>query len=350
MTKSSRPGRAADTELPSSWFEPSIHSAYFHIFAKLIAAHRLPLQRPMTGAPRLLPLLDFLPLFDVFHAVDKPESGIELGLTIPAAAHGPMGLAALSSDTLWDAMVAMVRYAPVRNAVFNHRCFQQGDAAIVEFLPRLHLGAYEKFLGYTTVLAVFNVLRAISEDAASDATRLTFPWGMPVWPKTSAIAATAFDFNKDFLGIRVPLKTAMQPSQSADPDLCQRVKMAGEEELTKSMGSTAAKVRHLLHQKTPAWPSLQEVADKLAMSKRTVIRKLESEELSYQFLLDEARSELACWFIRRSDMPFGEIAEKTGFSDQASFTKSFRRLKGSTPSEYRSRLRSVAESPLTQEA
>jgi len=350
MTRSSRAARATDTELPSSWFEPSIHSAYFQIFAKLIAAHGLPPPRPIAGPPRLLPILDFLPLFDAFHAVDRPEAGIELGLSIPAAAHGPMGLAALSSDTLWDAMVTMNRYAPLRNAAFNHRCFQQGDSAIVEFLPRLHLGGYEKFMGYTTVLAVFNVYRAISEDVASDTTRLTFPWGMPPGPRTSAITPTAFDFNKNFLGIRVPMKTAMQPSQSADPDLCKRLKMAGEEELTKSMGSTAAKVRHLLHQKTPAWPSLQEVADKLAMSKRTVIRKLESEDLSYQLLLDEARSELACWFIRRSDMSLGEIAEKTGFSDQASFTKSFRRLKGCTPSESRSKCRSASDLPQNHEA
>ena len=329
------------SELPSSWFEPSIHSAYFHIFANLVAAHHLPLPLPIAGPPRLLTIVDFLPLFEVFGAVDRPEAGIELGLATPAAAHGPMGLSALSSDTLWDALVTMVRYAPVRNAVFNYRCFQQADAVILECRPRLNLGGYEKFLGYTTVLAIFNMLKAISEDAVSN-TRLIFPWKMPPLLQTPAIAAAAFDFNKNFLGIRMPLEMAMQPSQSADPDLCKRLKMAGEEELSKSMGSMAAKVRHVLHQEVPQWPSLQEVADQLAMSKRTVIRKLELEELSYQFLLDEARTELIRWLLRMSDMQLSKIAERAGFSDQASFTRSFRRVQGCAPSHYRSDLRSAS--------
>lgn len=335
MTRSSRATHTIHSELPSSWFEPGLHSTYLHISARFIAAH----PRTIAGKPRLLPFLEFMPLLEAFDAVDRPEAGIELGLAIPASAHGSMGLSALSSDTLWDAMVAIVRYAPVRNAMFDYRCFQQGDAAVMEFRPRLDLGEFEKFMAYTTVMTIHNIFKAISEDAVSGGTRFSFPWGMPSWPRTSAIAATAFDFDKPLLGVRVPLEIAMRPSHSADPDLCERLKMAGENELTQLMGSTAAKVRHLLRQKTPVWPSLQEVADKLAMSKRTVIRKLQSEELSYQFLIDEARSELACWFLRRSDIRLSEIAEKIGFSDQAGFTRSFQRVQGCTPSQYRADFR-----------
>jgi len=295
--------------------------------------------------PRLVSILDFLPLFEAFHAAERPEAGIGLGLSVPAAAHGPVGFSALSSDTVWDAMTTMVRYAPIRNAVFSYQCFQQGDAAIFELQPRLHVGEFDKFFGYTTVLVFYNILKAISEDAVSGATRLAFPWRKPAWQQTSGISAEAFDFDERFLGIRVPLNVAMRPSQSADPELCKRLKMVGEEELTKSIGSTSASVRHLLRQKAPVWPSLQEVADELAMSKRTVIRKLESEELSYQLLLDEARTELACSLLRRSDVRLSEIADQIGFSDQAGFTRSFRRIRGCTPSQYRSDFRHASDPP-----
>jgi AraC-like DNA-binding protein len=236
-------------------------------------------------------------------------------------------------------MLTMARYTPVRNAMFDYRCYQQGEEAVVEFQPRLRLDDFEKFMGYTTVLTIYSIFKVISEEAMSDATRLTFPWKASSWPPDPPMPVVACDFDQPFLGIRVPLEMAMRPSQSAEPDLCERLKMAGEDELTKSMGSTAAKVRHLLHHKTTEWPSLQEVADMLAMSKRTVIRKLESEELSYQVLLDEARCELACWFLRRPDIRLSEIAEQVGFSDQASFTRSFRRVQGCSPSQYRSDLR-----------
>lgn len=283
-------------------------------------------------------MVDFLPALEALHADENPETGIEFGLAIPATAHGSMGLSGLSSDTLWDAMGTMVRYAPIRNALFSYQCFRRGEAAIIEFRPRMNLGKYEKFMGYTAVLAVYNIYKAISEDAASDATRLLFPWKRPSkasWPQTLSVSDTIFDFDMPFIGIQVPWETAMQPSPSADPDLCERLKMVGENDLTKSTGSTATRVRHLLRQKSTVWPSLQEVADKLAMSKRTIIRKLESENLSYQILLDEARTELACWFLSKSDMPLSEIAEQIGFSDQANFTRSFRRVQGCTPSQYK---------------
>ncbi|QOZ51478.1 AraC family transcriptional regulator [Bradyrhizobium sp. CCBAU 53338] len=339
MSRASRAARTISNELRSSWFEPSLHSAYFRISSKLIASH----PAVITGPPRLLPLIDFLPLLEAFRAIERPEGGIELGLAIPFFAHGPAGLSALCSDTLWDAMVTIVRYTPVRNAMFDRRCFQQGDAAILEFWPRLHLGGFEKFFGYTTVLALYNILRAISEDVASDSTRLTFPWEMPSNLRISDKVPTTFGFDEQFLSIRVPLEMAMEPSASADPDLCERLKMAGEDELTRLIGGTAAKVRELLRQKAPAWPSLQEVADELATSKRTLIRKLESEKLSYNVLLDDARKELACRLLRSSDMQLSKIAEQVGFSDQAGFARSFRRVQGCSPSQYRASFRRAAD-------
>ncbi|SPP92949.1 helix-turn-helix transcriptional regulator [Bradyrhizobium vignae] len=339
MAEISRAIRSTCRGLSPSWFEPSLHSTYFHISAEYISA--TPDVAP--GQPRLLPIADFLFLFEAWHAADEPETGIELGLAIPGAAHGSMGLSAMSSETLWDAMVTMARYAPVRNAMFTHRCFRQGDHAIIEMKPRLQLGEFQQFMGYATVLALYNILKAISGDALDEDIRLAFPWRTPSRSQPSQVEGL-FDFESRYLGVRLPLDVAMRRSHSADSDLCERLKMVGDDELAKSMGNTAARVRCLLRQKTSAWPSLQEVADELAMSKRSVIRKLESEKLSYQLLLDEVRTELACWFLRRSDMQLSEIAEQIGFSDQAGFTRSFRRVRGCTPSQYRSDFRHAANS------
>ena len=94
-------------------------------------------------------------------------------------------------------------------------------------------------------------------------------------------------------------------------------------------------MRQLLHGRQPQWPSLDEVAQLLSMSRRTLLRKLESEKISYQQLLDEARNELACWYLRQSGLPLGHVAEKIGFSDQTNFSRSFKRWKGCTPKDYR---------------
>src|SRR5215471_8652278 len=105
-----------DRDIPAAWFEPSIHTSYFQIFAKMLEERNLPAPRPPVGQPRLLPIIDFLPSFDAIGAVQQPEVGVEVGLAIPSGAHGPMGMSAISSPTLGAAMEAVVRYVPMRNS------------------------------------------------------------------------------------------------------------------------------------------------------------------------------------------------------------------------------------------
>src|SRR4051794_13712885 len=92
-----RVNRAADGDvaLRSAWFEPSVHSAYYQIFSKLMAPRLPTAPRAFTGQARLLPLLDFLPLLDGVDASRNPDTGAELGWAVQGAAHGPMGLAAM---------------------------------------------------------------------------------------------------------------------------------------------------------------------------------------------------------------------------------------------------------------
>ena len=72
--------------------------------------------------------------------------------------------------------------------------------------------------------------------------------------------------------------------------------MAGEEELRRIAGNTAARVRQLINAEAPAWPSLDQVAERMAVSKRTLARRLSDERISFQDLLDEAKNELASWY------------------------------------------------------
>jgi AraC-like DNA-binding protein len=50
-----------------------------------------------------------------------------------------------------------------------------------------------------------------------------------------------------------------------------------------------------------------------------------------------ARIELACSRLRLSDEPISQIALDCGYSDQAAFTRRFRKSVGLTPSEYQRR-------------
>ena len=82
-------------------------------------------------------------------------------------------------------------------------------------------------------------------------------------------------------------------------------------------------------------PAVSDVARHLAMSGRTLQRRLAEQGLSYQGLVDEARRRLAQRLLRETDYSLVEIAFMTGFAEQSSFTRAFKRWAGQTPRSYR---------------
>lgn len=77
------------------------------------------------------------------------------------------------------------------------------------------------------------------------------------------------------------------------------------------------------------------IAKQLNMSLRTLQRKLQEEETSFSTIYTSIRQEMANEFIQDSQMSMTEIAYLLGFSEQANFTRAFRRWYGTSPSEAR---------------
>lgn len=84
-------------------------------------------------------------------------------------------------------------------------------------------------------------------------------------------------------------------------------------------------------------PTLSSVARSMAMSGRTLQRRLSERGLTYQGVVDEARRRLARRMLRETEASLLEIAFMTGFSEQSSFSRAFRRWEGQTPRSYRLR-------------
>ena len=132
---------------------------------------------------------------------------------------------------------------------------------------------------------------------------MCLPWPEPTIPDDPRRrSGLVYPLRKE-LSFRFPQHVAERVLESADPDLHERLSRAGDEELIKLDGSIGAKVRHLIHRGQPQWPTLEEAASALGLSRRTLVRRLESEGLGYQGLLDDARNELACWYLRHTMLP-----------------------------------------------
>jgi AraC-like DNA-binding protein len=85
-------------------------------------------------------------------------------------------------------------------------------------------------------------------------------------------------------------------------------------------------------------PQLETVAKRLAMSPRTLQRRLRERGVLFNDLLDTARFRAAKTYLAKSDVAGTEVAFLLGFVEQSSFNRAFKRWSGQTPTEYRRRL------------
>jgi len=83
------------------------------------------------------------------------------------------------------------------------------------------------------------------------------------------------------------------------------------------------------------YPSIADAAKRLGMSERTLQRRLQRADTSYQEQLNHARIRAARKLLIDTDAPITTIALEVGCSSPQHFSALFRRLVGKTPSDYR---------------
>ncbi|MFK7877652.1 MAG: helix-turn-helix domain-containing protein [Paracoccaceae bacterium] len=94
----------------------------------------------------------------------------------------------------------------------------------------------------------------------------------------------------------------------------------------------AARVRLALVENLPGGlSSADQIASTLAMSKRSLQRKLKDEGFSFKDVLEDTRRALALNHLHNTDMSVQEIAYILGFRDPSSFFRAFRNWTGTTP-------------------
>lgn len=115
-----------------------------------------------------------------------------------------------------------------------------------------------------------------------------------------------------------------------------------EEELKQRQeNSFSDLVRGAIQQRlTGHRPAVEDVARDLHMSSRTLQRKLQEGGSSYQRVLDEARRQMARYYLGNSVLELNEAAYLLGYEDSNSFARAFRTWEGIPPGLWRETHRS----------
>jgi len=128
------------------------------------------------------------------------------------------------------------------------------------------------------------------------------------------------------------------PIIQADPTLCAQFNLQA-----KKMMEALSVNRHLTDQITGVLinkyhgndPGVATVSRELAMSIRTLYRRLKLEKTTYKAISDKARKEVSIRLLSQPDMAIYEIAFLLGYAETSSFYRAFKRWTGKSPGFFR---------------
>lgn len=267
----------------------------------------------------------------------EPGLGIMLARELRLPLHGALGTAVMSSRTLAEALDLMTRYLTLRAPHLHVKRRQQDGQAIYAISCGIDLGPLQGF-----------IMDAMLFGCASMGAQLT---GSPVagssiqrrGPEPAYFhrfrqqipIPVVYGAGED--AIVIPNSQLALPIRFSDDQLAASSKAQCEEALrllTEDAGF-ACRVRRVIETSHPFPPKLARVATTLFVSERTLKRRLQAEEASFQHLVDQVRLERAGELLQQTAMNLSQIADALGYADAANFTRAFKRWTGQSPSQYR---------------
>jgi AraC-like DNA-binding protein len=299
---------------------------------------RAGLPQAHSKEPRVLLKTD--ELFALWRAIgdvaNDPAIGLRLGTETKIERFHPLGLAALSSETFGAAISQMARYKQLTcpEEIIQERDEQEWSIQFRWLLADELEPAVLDECCFASVLSTARVgtgsrlfpLRVEFIQNREHVKIIERHFGCPVvcGAPRNAVVFRAQDADREFVTRNAELLGLLAPQFE------QELQQGNEEE------SFVVRVRNAIQEKlTGRRPTVDDVADALHMSSRTVQRRLQDEGSNFQKVLEEARHQLARQYLHNSVLELNEAAYLLGFNDANSFVRAFRTWEGVPPARWR---------------
>jgi AraC-like DNA-binding protein len=268
------------------------------------------------------------------------DLGLKAAREIAEGDYGAIEYMVSSASCMRETIELLGHYLPLINDALSFKLRVEGERAIVQLdssvaLPR----AAADFQSAAFYVATLQRGHAIDPDYEA--------WFKHAEPRDTSeyqrtFAPGRLRFRAPFNGFVFNASLLEQPTAAADPKLHEVLRKYADvliSELPKSE-SVSDRVRAQIREKLAnRGSSVTRIARALAMSRRTLARKLEQEGTTFSELLEETRHQLALRYVQSPALELTEIAFLLGFSQTGPFHRAFKRWTGQTPREYRRGLR-----------
>lgn len=284
-------------------------------------------------------------LTNAMRAAHSPDWYLPWGLRIGGYIHGPLTPAMLTAPTLGDGLNVFLEYFGTRIPYMAIRAHRRFGWFEIELSPLLEVDALLRPLIEIPFLILQQYIDAVRAASFAGAV-IELGYGAPEF---ATQYQTCFECDVRFHARRhclaIPESWRHTPNLGYDDVLWQAAlqecaKLA-RRPIPRSPGMQVRSqlLRHFGDtQATVDIPTLVEIAHRLNLSPRTLIRRLREDGTTYQDEIDRIRRQRSEELLRASERSIGEIADLLGFADAAGFSKAFRRWFRTSPGTYRKRL------------
>lgn len=270
----------------------------------------------------------------------KKDFGLAVGQRWHPTTFNALGFAWLASDSLYTALERLVRYAQLVNSGIVAALNTEGTVYQLTIQP--HAGAHgaANLAGLTAVVVMCRALMG--------------PSFTPVELGLTLDANTHSSAIQKFFGCRIRscdsnsyINIDRQQAHIHLPGANSQLALVNEQLALKNVSEIAgsnirARAAHAIAKRLPTGTVNEDsVAAELALSTRSLQRRLSEEHTSFKEMLDRVRRELAKHYLESGEHSLSEISYLLGYGDQASFSRAFKRWFGASPSQFRTRTMSV---------
>ncbi len=280
---------------------------------------------------------DFSTLVDnALRLTGDPALGLHLGLRLNLSAHAVLGQAFMTCRDLAQVMELFLKYYHLL-APALHIDFEIVDDACTMTTTASFAGTPVEFSYELMYGAMLNTLRGLlNRDDLQ--LHIEAPYPEPAHVKRyHEVLGSDVHFNSVQGRIAFPRSLLSAPLPSSNPALrtlyeneCARLLADLEEQ-----DSVAEQTLQLLRKLEGQYPQMPQTAKMLNLSPRTYRRRLDSENQSYQALLDQVRTEHATRYLQNTRLPLSTIAYMVGFNDASNFRRAYLKWTGRSPREVR---------------
>ena len=265
--------------------------------------------------------------------VEDETAAFEFGKELDLNAHGLVGAAMLWQNDYFRLIEMIVEYERVCLPIQDLVLTMHGADLHIQLSDLWDLGRIRPFMVRVYMGSIYELSRHVCREVTFEfdfSTRLS----ASEWQAVAPEATLSFGTGISRAVIR-PTQSMVRDFRTDLASFIARLHSRRQMEIADNVDNTTRLVREQIFRNPGSDCTLEKIADQLGMTPRSLRRHLRSENCSFRDLRNEIRRIYAERYISDTRLPLSLIAQKLGFSDQASFTRAYRAWTGRTPGETR---------------